>query len=150
LQWMWELECLDAIQRVVGVIFITMNHHLVVVIFLPHADGLRSWSERSAPARSTADESQQSVTTTIIVLNVSSYVKYSLTRMVRSCLQMVRVDTIIHFTEPGTFGLVRSSTVGWSAHEAGQSTQCVGWYSSFLRSVRSRNVHLAYFMSEVL
>jgi hypothetical protein len=75
LQWMWELECLDAIQRVVGVIFITMNHHLVVVTFLPHADGLRSWSGRSAPARSTADESQQSVTTAIIVLNVSSYVK---------------------------------------------------------------------------
>jgi hypothetical protein len=29
---------LDVIEEVVGVIFIALNHHLVVATFLPHAD----------------------------------------------------------------------------------------------------------------
>jgi hypothetical protein len=35
--------------EVVGVVFIAPNHFIVVALFLPTADSLRSWSGRSAP-----------------------------------------------------------------------------------------------------
>jgi hypothetical protein len=45
---MWKLKCLGAIEGVVGVVFIALNHHLAVATFLPHVDGSRFRSGRSA------------------------------------------------------------------------------------------------------
>jgi hypothetical protein len=66
--------------------------------------------------------------------------------MVRSCLQMVRMDAIYNFTEFDTFGF---TTTGLLVHEAGRSAQGVGRYSLIFRTIRNRNLYLAMFMSEV-
>jgi hypothetical protein len=56
--------------EVVGVVFIATNHFLVVASFLLTADGLRSWSVRSAPAYQRL-KLQQSAVMAISALNVS-------------------------------------------------------------------------------
>jgi hypothetical protein len=52
------------LMEVVGVVFITTNHFLVVDSFLPTVDGPCLWSGRSAPAHQRL-KSQRSAVTTI-------------------------------------------------------------------------------------
>jgi hypothetical protein len=51
--------------------------------------------------------------------------------------RMVRGDTIIHFTEPVTFGFFSSSPTGRSAPEVGRSALGLGRCLLFHRTVRS-------------
>jgi hypothetical protein len=60
--------------EVVGVVFITINHFLLVANFLPHADGVRPSSGRSAHVHQRLDL-QWSAVTAISALNVSSDVR---------------------------------------------------------------------------
>ena len=46
---------MDDIKGVVGVVFIALNHHIVVASFLPLVDGPRDESRRSAHAGSTTN-----------------------------------------------------------------------------------------------
>jgi hypothetical protein len=61
--------------KVVGVVFISTNHFLTVANFLPHADGLRSWTKRSATAHQRLKSQQSAITVismAISALNVLS------------------------------------------------------------------------------
>jgi hypothetical protein len=53
--WVKQME-------VVGVVFIALNHFLVVAPFLPTADGTRLWSGRSAPAHQRLQSQRSAVT----------------------------------------------------------------------------------------
>ena len=48
--------------EVVGVVFIALNHFLVVAPFLPTADGPRPWSGRSVPAHQRLKSQRSAVT----------------------------------------------------------------------------------------
>jgi hypothetical protein len=76
----------------------------------------RACSRQSAHAKINgwiATVSYNSYTMAMIALNASSDVRLSLPPMVRSCRQMVRRDTKIHFIEHVTFRLVWVSTSRW-------------------------------------
>jgi hypothetical protein len=64
--------------EVIEVVFIAINHFLVVATFLTCADDARSYHRRSAPVGSTT-RSQRSIrtaiSTTIITINASSGVR---------------------------------------------------------------------------
>jgi hypothetical protein len=64
-------ESLD-VSEVVGVIFIALNHHIVVAFILPHVDGSRCRFGRSAPTYQWLDLQQSvvmAISTTISALN---------------------------------------------------------------------------------
>jgi hypothetical protein len=94
--------------EVVGVVFIATNHFLAVAPILPTADGPRPWFGRSAPAHQRLKTQWLAVTaisTTILhLMHRQMSDKGSRGRSGRAP-RMVREDTIIHFTEPVTFGI---------------------------------------------
>jgi hypothetical protein len=66
------------LKGMVGVVFITTNHLLVVALVPLSADGPRSWSGRPAPAHQQLDLDRSIIliaSTAIIALNVSSNVR---------------------------------------------------------------------------
>jgi hypothetical protein len=136
-EWM---EWLGVLNEGGWVVFIALNHHIVVAFILPHVDGPYCRSGRSVHARSTA-RSQRSVTpaiwTTIITLNVLLDVRKSLTWTVWLWLRMVRVDAINHFFQTRhlwVFLVLNGRTVrAWG--EDGPRLVPDGLYLSFGRSV---------------
>jgi hypothetical protein len=66
--------------EVVGVVFIDINHFLIIAHFLPTMNGPRSWSGRSAPPYQRLKSQRLAVTaisTAISALNASLDVRYS-------------------------------------------------------------------------
>jgi hypothetical protein len=123
-----------------GVVFIATNHFLVVAPILPTADGPRPWSGWSAPAHQRLKTQQSAVTA------ISTAILHLMRRQMSDkgsrgqfgrAPRTVREDTIIHFTEPVTFGFFSYSPTGRSAPEAGRSARCLGRCLLFLRTVRS-------------
>jgi hypothetical protein len=97
--WMCWME-------VVGVVFIVSNHFLVIASFLPTTDGLRPWSERSAPAHQRL-KSQRSAVTTISMTIVHLICRQMSDNAVADGPAMHpgrSTRTLkMHFTEPVTF-----------------------------------------------
>ena len=126
--------------EVVGVVFIAPNHFVAVAPFLPTVDGPRPWSGQPAPVHQRL-KSQRSAVTAISMailhlMHRQMSDKGSHGRSSRAP-QTVREDTIIHFTEPVTFGFFGSSTTGRSVPEAGRSAPGLGWRLLFHRTVHS-------------
>jgi hypothetical protein len=74
--------------EVVGVVFISTNHFLVVGSFLLIADGPRPWSGMSAPVYQRLKSQRSVVTaisTAISAFNASSYCQTEQSRMVWPC-----------------------------------------------------------------
>jgi hypothetical protein len=93
--------------EVVGVVFISSNHFLVVAPFLPTADGPRPWSGRSAPAHQWPKSQRSAVTA------ISTTIEHLMRRQMSDKVVMDgpvmhtgrSARTLkIHFTEPVTFG----------------------------------------------
>jgi hypothetical protein len=126
--------------EVVGVVFIALNHFLAVAPFLPTADGPRPWSGRSAPPYQRLKSQRSAVTT------ISMAIQHLMCRQMSDkgnhgrsgCApRTVREDSIIHFTEPITFGFFGSASTGRSSPEAGWSALGLGRCLLFHRTVHS-------------
>jgi hypothetical protein len=126
--------------EVVGVVFIATNHFLAVAPILPTADGPRPWSERFAPTDQRLKTQRSAVTAismAILHLMCHQLSDKGSHGWSGRAPRTVREDTIIHFTEPVTFGFFGSSPTGRSAPEAGRSTRGLGRCLLFLRTVHS-------------
>jgi hypothetical protein len=100
---------------------------------LPTADGPPAWSGRSAPVDQRLKMQRSAVTTiSMAILHLMCRQMSDKARRGRSgrAPRTVRADTIIHFSEPVTFGFFGSSPTGRSAPEARRS-------ALFLRTVHS-------------
>jgi hypothetical protein len=115
--------------EVVGVVFIALNHFLVVASFLSTTDGPRSWSGWSAPVHQRLKSQRLAVTA------ISTAIMHLMRRQMSDkgnrgrsgrAPRTVREDVIIHFTEPVTFGFFGSVPTGRSAPEAGRSAPEAG------------------------
>ena len=74
------MEFLNNSMEVVWIVFIALNHHIIVANFLPHADIPRPKPGRSASAHQCSKLQRSAVTTistTISALNMSSDVRQS-------------------------------------------------------------------------
>jgi hypothetical protein len=121
---------------VVGVVFIATNHFLAVAPILTTADGPRPWPGRSAPTHQRLKTQRSAVTTILHLMCRQMSDKGSRGRSSRAP-RTICEDTIIHFTEPVTFGFFGFSPTGRSAAEAGRSTRGLVRCLLFLRTVRS-------------
>jgi hypothetical protein len=126
--------------EMVGVVFIAPNYFLAVAPFLPNADGPYPWSGRSAPAHQ-RPQSQRSAVTVIPMAILHLMCRQMLDKGSHGrsgrAPRTVREDTIIHFSEPVTFGFFGSVPTGRSAPEAGRSALGLGRCLLFCRTVRS-------------
>jgi hypothetical protein len=115
------------------------------------ADGPPSWCGRSAPVDQrlkNATVSSNGYINGYIAFNASSDVRQSQSRTVRSCTPDGPVvhpgrsarPSIIHFSEPVTFGFFGFLPTGRSAPEAGRSARGLGRSLLFLRTVCSGNL----------
>jgi hypothetical protein len=107
---------------------------------LPSADGPPAWSGRSAPV------DQRLKTQRSVVTAISTAILHLMRRQMSDkasrgrsgrAPRTVREATIIHFSEPVTFGFFGFSPTGRSAPEAGRSARGLGRSLLFLRTVRS-------------
>jgi hypothetical protein len=107
---------------------------------LPTADGPPAWSRQSAPV------DQRLKTQRSAVMAISTAILHLMRRQMSDkasrgrsgrAPRTVREDTIIHFSEPVTFGFFGSSPTGRSALEAGRSARGLGRSMLFLRTVHS-------------
>jgi hypothetical protein len=126
--------------EVVGVVFIALNHFLVVASFLSTTDGPRSWSGWSAPVHQRLKSQRLAVTAiSTAIMHLMRHQMSDKGNRGRSgrAPRTVREDVIIHFTEPVTFGFFGSVPTGRSAPEAGRSAPGPGRCLLFHRTVRS-------------
>jgi hypothetical protein len=110
---------------------------------LPTADGPPAWSGRSTPVDQRLKTQRSAVTA------ISTAILHLMRRQMSDkasrgwsgrAPRTVRETTIIHFSEPVTFGFFGSSPTGRSASEAGRSARGHGRSLLFLRTVRSADL----------
>jgi hypothetical protein len=107
---------------------------------LPSADGPPAWSGRSAPVDQRLKMQRSAVTAiSMAILHLMCRKMSDKASRGRSgrAPRTIREATIIHFSEPVTFGFFGFSPTGRSAPEAGRSVQGFGLSLLFLRTVCS-------------
>jgi hypothetical protein len=136
----WRFRC-RARDRVISPFIIcieVMSSSLAVAPILPTADGPRPWSGRFTPAHQRLKTQRPAITA------ISTAILHLMCRQMSDkgsrgrsgrAPRTVREDTIIHFTEPVTFGIFGSSPTRRSAPEAGRSARGLGRWLLFLRTV---------------
>ena len=116
------------------------NHFLAVASFLPTADDPRPWSGRSVLAHQRLKSQLSAVTV------ISTAIMHLMRRQMSGkgsrgwsgrAPRTIHKDTVIHFTEPVTFGFFGSAPSGRSVLEAGQSALGLGRCLLFHRMVHS-------------
>jgi hypothetical protein len=127
--------------EVVGVVFTSTNHFLVVALVLPTADGPRPWS---GPAHQRLKSQRSAVTTT------STTIVHKMRRQMsdKAATDGMRGHKKCILPNPSPSGFSGFSMCGWSAPEVGRPELCPRWCSLFLRTVCNVNAWFAQFLSE--
>jgi hypothetical protein len=129
--------------EVIGGVFVASNHFLAVVSILPIADGLRSWSGRSAPAHQRLKSQRSAVTV------ISTDIEHLMHRQMSD--KAVADGPAVHpgwstrtlemnLPNPSPSGFFGFTTIGRSAPEAGRSALGLGRCSLLHWMVRSVNL----------